>query len=101
MSSATVTKATKKETISAPTAMGFTPQTKAKLEKMANTLKECDLETITDQAQFCKELTKNLSADELNLFLVIYGGQKWDQGYTQGKDDPDFLNTPDDEEDAG
>ena len=96
MSSATVTKPTKKET--APIAMGFSPQIKAKLEKLANTLKGCDLEAITDIAQFSKDLTKSLSADELNLFLVIYGSQKWDQGYTQGKDDPDFLNTPDDED---
>ena len=77
--------------------MNFNKQVRMNLEKLAQeVLKQTDKETITENAESIMKMTKNLNEEEKALFVILYGGLKWDQGFTQGSEDPEFENCSDD-----
>ena len=78
--------------------MNFTPQAKKNMEDKAKRLIQSKKETITDLALEIMESTKNYSEEEKALFTVIYSGLKWENGYDQGKHDPDFEKSEDSED---
>ena len=75
--------------------MNLNKQLQTQLEKLAQSCinENKNKETIVENAEVLLKAMENMSTEEKALFMVVYSGLKWDQGYEQGKNDPDFENS--------